>query len=568
MSLNITVLSEDLIYQSGDFRLVDWHGQRVNFEAQKQIQITRFRWSAVVAFVGIGSVRNLLVSEWLAGKTAELPQDANFGALIDVLLSADEWIQRLPLQRRLHTFSVGAFVGHRPLFAIVSNFEAVHARPSRLPRPRLQVSYLRPRRERVFVTGRPATVLKLERQSLIGLLRAKATPEVVMNALARVNAAAHARDEDYISDHCFTSFVRLTGEGGGMVHGLGELPYVPKFMVPVEMEDAVAKLLRDQFPQGAQLRSFSTMRAPSTEADHLVQVREKPNDPNVHNNYGTYLRDVAKDDSRAEQAYLRALELDPDHSNALGNLANVLWDRGELDRAEELYQQAVAADTKNVTHRVNLGKFLLNARNDAEAALKVCEEGRPDESDNPPLLELHCLLLARKGEYDRAAEQYDRLYKLRPDSPEIALRYGAVLHAAGAALETAEPLYRQVLAQEPTNGQAMLNLAQIRFQLGAEEEAGALVRAALKAELTEGEKVEALFCWYAFEGNRGTLRELRTLLVRGARSRGWDLTPVVARAVAVGHEDVDFLRVLGAVVVDAKPLRELGDLPLWRGLET
>lgn len=158
MSLNITVLSEEVIYQSGDFRLVDWRGQRVNFEAQKQIQITRFRWSAVVAFVGVGSVRNLIVSEWLAEKTGELAQDGDFGALIDVLLSADEWIQRLPLQRRLHTFSVGAFVGHRPLFAMVSNFEAVHARPSRLPRPRLRATYLRPRRERVFVTGRPCRV--------------------------------------------------------------------------------------------------------------------------------------------------------------------------------------------------------------------------------------------------------------------------------------------------------------------------------------------------------------------------------------------------------------------------
>jgi hypothetical protein len=149
---------------------------------------------------------------------------------------------------------------------------------------------------------------------------------------------------------------------------------------------------------------------------------------------------------------------------------------------------------------------------------------------------------------------------------EIARVYGTMLHATGAPLTDVEPLYRQVLAAEPLDGIALLNLSQLRFQLGAQEEAVALVRRSLKAELSEGEKVEALFCWFAFEGSRESLRELRGLLIGGSRSTGWDLTTVVGHVVAAGHQEPDLLRVLAAVVVDKGEIRELDAFPRWREL--
>lgn len=118
MTLNITVLSPRAIYQSGDFRLVDVRGQRpmVDHQAQKQILVTGFGWSAVVAFAGVGSFGSLVVADWLAKKTSEIPRDeSGFDALIEVLVSADEWLARVrPLDLRRHSFSVGAFVGDQP----------------------------------------------------------------------------------------------------------------------------------------------------------------------------------------------------------------------------------------------------------------------------------------------------------------------------------------------------------------------------------------------------------------------------------------------------------------------
>jgi hypothetical protein len=102
--------------------------------------------------------------------------------------------------------------------------------------------------------------------------------------------------------------------------------------------------------------------------------------------------------------------------------------------------------------------------------------------------------------------------------------------------------------------------------MGAGKEARMLIRGALGSQLPNGEKAEALYCWYAFEQKRESLVELRSLLFAGARSPGWDLSPVIEMAIALGHPAGDFLRVLGEVVVGTKPLEELHRFTEWRDL--
>jgi hypothetical protein len=42
---------------------------------------------------------------------------------LDELLKANDWLSTVPSPHNRHSFTVGAFVGSEPVFALVSNFE-------------------------------------------------------------------------------------------------------------------------------------------------------------------------------------------------------------------------------------------------------------------------------------------------------------------------------------------------------------------------------------------------------------------------------------------------------------
>lgn len=60
-------------------------------------------------------------------------------------------------------------------------------------------------------------------------------------------------------------------------------------------------------------------------------------------NYANFLTDVRGDHDGAERLYKRALELQPDHANNLGNYAEFLFVRGRGDEAVEYLGKAFAA---------------------------------------------------------------------------------------------------------------------------------------------------------------------------------------------------------------------------------
>src|SRR5205823_1594933 len=107
----------------------------------------------------------------------------------------------------------------------------------------------------------------------------------------------------------------------------------------------------------SRLRSVSTVRAEATDEFHNTQLREKPDDPNVHVSYGAYLSSQKRDNVGAERAYRRALELNPKDVNALGNLALLFVERGDVDEADRLYRAALDSQpgNENVCH--NYSRF-------------------------------------------------------------------------------------------------------------------------------------------------------------------------------------------------------------------
>lgn len=130
MTLNLTVTTQRCIYQSADFRLRDWAtGELRDFETQKIALVNRFRWTATVCFAGVGRTLKVNVGDWLAERIAAIEHEDPFDRLLDELLTADGWLSDTSLPDNRHSFSVGAFVGTEPVFALVSNFETLFAPP-------------------------------------------------------------------------------------------------------------------------------------------------------------------------------------------------------------------------------------------------------------------------------------------------------------------------------------------------------------------------------------------------------------------------------------------------------
>ena len=71
---------------------------------------------------------------------------------------------------------------------------------------------------------------------------------------------------------------------------------------------------------------------------------------------GVDLEAVSPEDAPA--AYLRALELDPSHSDAHVNIGRLLQEAGEYQRAEAHYHQALHVEPDNVLASFNLGTLL------------------------------------------------------------------------------------------------------------------------------------------------------------------------------------------------------------------
>ncbi|HKY54770.1 MAG TPA: hypothetical protein VJM08_10715, partial [Anaerolineales bacterium] len=321
MTLNLTVTTSRCIYQSADYRLIDLTtGKTTDFETQKIVLINAFRWSATVCFAGVGRTPNLDVGEWLAERMASISRDDPFERLLDELLKANNWLSTMPPPHNKHSFSVGAFVGSEPVFVLVSNFEQPNGLVAPVASSSLSVFKLRPIKSKTFVSGQQKVVTRFDRKRLAALAARDIDPQLMHSALANINRAVAMRTT-LVSPACFTTHLHLTGEGAGYPHDLGERPFMPTFSISTWAREAVTQLLDQQFGPGrARLKGLTTVRAEASEEYHLLQLREKPTDPGTHSNYGVFLKEKKKDLVGAEREYQKAIELDGNHVNALGNL--------------------------------------------------------------------------------------------------------------------------------------------------------------------------------------------------------------------------------------------------------
>jgi len=116
----------------------------------------------------------------------------------------------------------------------------------------------------------------------------------------------------------------------------------------------------------------------------------------------------------AEEAYKKALSLDPTLSNALTNLGNLEYRRDQVDEAEQYYRRALACDPEQPEALYNLG-FLCFERNEVDQAILLF--GQALQSD-PSFADAHfnlAMALEERGDGASARRHWQHYLALEPE---------------------------------------------------------------------------------------------------------------------------------------------------------
>jgi hypothetical protein len=262
LTLNITVVSKNIAYQSSDFRLSTWDPvasayRAFDSPADKQMPVFAYGWVATVCFTGVGRSRSLDTSAWLSDQIRRLQPTADFNELISALRGFETELQWVPRRDKRHTFTIVSFAGGRTELALVSNFEYLSGVREQAPSDRLFVTSRTVTRPLVIATGQREALAKHDRRFLLRSIPRVPTPPPehvtpanlgeyqlsvrvgpepsglqMLQRLANVNArsAASPSAAMTVSRDCVVSALQSDGQAWFYPAGIPETQdYIPEF---------------------------------------------------------------------------------------------------------------------------------------------------------------------------------------------------------------------------------------------------------------------------------------------------------------------------------------------------
>ncbi len=237
---------------------------------------------------------------------------------------------------------------------------------------------------------------------------------------------------------------------------------------------------------------------------------------------------------RAEEFYKRAIAADPKHANTLGNYAIFLRnERKDMDRAEEFYKRAIAADPEHANNLGNYANFLCDERKDM----------------------------------DRAEEFYKRAIAADPEHANNLGNYANFLCDERKDMDRAEEFYKRAIAADSTYANGLGNYSKYLFCRRRDQEAELMLQRAWDAKPEETPlQIELHFYSYAhlWPHRPEALPALRKLLESGGRSEGWILDENVRVATEDGHPHPVFLATLARVISGSEPIEALDAFVAWK----
>jgi len=176
-------------------------------------------------------------------------------------------------------------------------------------------------------------------------------------------------------------------------------------------------------------------------------------------------------------AYRLMLDIDPEHIDALNNLANCYRENGEDAVAEPFYRSALAL-RRDANALTNLGT-LLQASGQHEEAFELLNEAVRVAPESVACLVNLGVALNDKRDFARAEALMTRALTLDPQFPEAAYNLANTLQAQGR-LPEALTMYQRTLALNPAHADAYNNLGNVCRGLNEYESAANAFHTAIR----------------------------------------------------------------------------------------
>lgn len=243
---------------------------------------------------------------------------------------------------------------------------------------------------------------------------------------------------------------------------------------------------------------------------------------------------------RAQQAFERALEIDPGVASAHYEVARILKEKEERSDALERAKKAVELDAENTWYKKLLADLYMEYGSYDEAA-SVFKEIRENDDGEIEMAFRHADALVRAGRYEEAISIYDELETRMGLRPKVVLQKQRLYHRIDEVEKAVEEMdklisaypgepeyygikaellqemdeseqaletYEELLEIDPENGMAHLSLSRFHREQGDEEKALDHLEEAYKSQsLDIDRKVQVLLNYFSMSERDEELKD-------------------------------------------------------------
>ena len=353
MTLLITAVTRDTIYQTADFRLSRTIGRQVRTVSDTSTKIVALQmegWSGFVTYTGIGrdGIRDTsdILLRWLTGAEGSPTEIADI-----IRARGTEWLKRLGYPR--HTFLlVASSLRGNEIFKI-SNFEDLRGRCDATAASHLTVFREWPT-VGLYVCGQRDSVAKPLLLRLRNALRTETNPAAIRHLLSHANATASALSAGTVSREC--AVYSTARDGSGQLHfdGIAQ----PKFLMLGSAMPGLDTILRQIGFSGVPVSGAMSRSGPRLPARPCAPVIVAPDqqcpwtveEVTIPNATSVRLLSIASAGHIAGAAQLNGNALDSPLSLPIDRRIDVLSGTGQAEGVwEEVVVGKIWAST-NVDH--------------------------------------------------------------------------------------------------------------------------------------------------------------------------------------------------------------------------